>query len=90
MFKKIEKLQTMVNNLLGLCAEGGADVISDECPVTLEDKKYERLDVMLLKLQDGDLEERYQHRLEKWLACDQSALRHYVDFQTPAGKMAGL
>jgi hypothetical protein len=37
---------------------------------------------MLLKLQDGDLEERYQHRLEKWLACDQSALRHYVDFQT--------
>jgi hypothetical protein len=81
MFKKIEKLQKMVNNLLGLCAESGADVMLEEYPVTIEDKKNERLGVMLLKLQDGDLEERYQHRMEKWLACDPNALRYYVDFQ---------
>jgi hypothetical protein len=80
--RQIEKLQKMVNNLLGLCSESGADAVLDEQLSTLEDTKNERLGIMLLKMQDGALEQRYVLRLEKWLMCDKKALRYYVDFQS--------
>jgi len=40
------------------------------------------LGTMLLKLQDGELEDRYLLRLEKWLLCDEAAMRYYIDFQS--------
>ncbi|MEN8127665.1 MAG: hypothetical protein ABFR90_07650 [Planctomycetota bacterium] len=82
MLRQIEKLQRIVNNLLGLCADSGTDAVLDDLPPDSEAKKYERLGVMLLQVQDGVLEERYLRRMEKWLLCDKAALRHYVDFQT--------
>lgn len=45
-----------------------------------QDVKYERLSEMILKMQDGQLEQRYVSRLGKWLLCDEQALRYYVEF----------
>ena len=79
MFQKIDKLQSEVDELLGLCAEaGGVDDLSILGP---QAKKQLRLGTMVLQMQDGDLEPRYVRRLEKWLNCDEQALRYYVDFQ---------
>ena len=47
---------------------------------TKEEKDKLRLGEMILKLQDDELEERYFLRMEKWLMCDEKALRHYVEF----------
>lgn len=82
MFHRIEKLQKMVNHLLGLCADGGADVAPEDPSLSPEEKKQERLGVMLLQMQDGELERRYVLRMEKWLSSDPKALRYYVDFQS--------
>jgi hypothetical protein len=82
MLRQIEKLQKMVNHLLGLCADSGADVVHDDYSLSPEEKKYERLGVMVLKAQDGVLEPRYILRMEKWLTCDPKALQYYVDFQS--------
>ena len=79
--RQIEKLQNMVNNLLGLCAETGAETTQEEADLSSENTQHERLGVMLLQLQDGLLKERYVRRMEKWLLCDKDALRYYVDFQ---------
>ena len=80
--RQIEKLQKMVNNLLGIFADRGADTVLDDYALDPEAKAQERLGVMLSKAQDGMLEERYYLRMEKWLLCDESALRYYVDFQS--------
>ncbi len=45
-----------------------------------QDFEYERLSEMILKLQDGHLEQRYVSRLGKWLSCDEKALKYYVEF----------
>ena len=81
-YRQIEKLQTMVNNLLGICAEGKTEAVLEDPDLFPQDSRYERLGVMLLKAQDGVLEDRYLLRMEKWLLCDVSALRYYVDFQS--------
>ncbi|MEN6308712.1 MAG: hypothetical protein ABFD91_13275 [Anaerohalosphaeraceae bacterium] len=39
-----------------------------------------RLGQLILRMQDGDLEKRYIHRLEKWLMADPEALNYYVQF----------
>lgn len=80
--RQIEKLQKMVNNLLGLCAEGKTEAALEEADLSPQDSRYERLGTMLLKLQDGVLEDRYLLRMEKWLLCDKAAMRYYVDFQS--------
>lgn len=82
MFHQIEKLQNVVNNLLGLLSTDGADTVQDALPANPEEKKYERLGVMILKAQDGELERRHVLRMEKWLLSDPQALRYYVDFQS--------
>ncbi len=79
MFRKINKLQAEIDEMLELCDQAGAT--SQEEPVTAEEKKHERLGVMIMKAQDGVLEERYLLRMEKWLACDPAALRYYLEFQ---------
>ncbi len=79
MLGKIDKLQSEVDDLLGLCAEAGG--VDDPSVLGLQENKQLRLGVMILKMQDGDLEPRYVQRLGKWLGCDEQALRYYVDFQ---------
>ena len=81
-YRQIEKLQKLVNSLLGLCAEGKADAALEDTDLFPQDSRYERLGVMLLKAQDGVLESRYLQRMEKWLLCDEDAMRYYVDFQS--------
>lgn len=82
MFRQIEKLQKTVNSLLGLCHGDRAEEQPQEDAQSVTDSRYERLGMMLLQLQDGELEERYFLRMEKWLLCDPTALRYYVDFQS--------
>ena len=82
MLRQIEKLQKMVNHMLGLCADSGADVVCEDAALSPEEKKYERLGIMILQAQDGVLEPRYALRMQKWLLCDEKALRYYVDFQS--------
>ena len=71
----------MVNSLLGLCKESTTKDSPEEDAFSVQDGQYERLGTMILKAQDGVLEERYLLRMEKWLLCDEAALRYYVDFQ---------
>ncbi len=80
--RQIEKLQKMVNNLLGLCAGGRTEAALKDTDLFPQDSRYERLGIMLLKAHDGALEDRYFLRMEKWLLCDEAALRYYVDFQS--------
>lgn len=79
MFRKVDKLKSEVDGLLNLCQEAGG--VADEDVFGPEAKKQERLGVMILKIQEGELEQRYMRRLGKWLQCDEQALRYYVDFQ---------
>ena len=85
--RQIEKLQKMVNNLLGLCAESKTEGTWEDAEPLPQDSRYERLGVMLLKAQDGVLEDRYLLRMEKWLLCDEKALRYHVDFQSLAAML---
>lgn len=82
MFRQVEKLQKAVNNLLGLCTEAGDKAVQKDGDLSPEDSRHERLGVMLLQVQDGVLEERYFRRMEKWLLCDEAAMRYYIDFQS--------
>ncbi|MCI0498844.1 MAG: hypothetical protein L0Y36_04060 [Planctomycetales bacterium] len=81
MFRTIDKFQRAVNNLLGLCAEGGAKDPFESAVQNPQDRKYQPLGVMILQMQDGVLERRYMLRMEKWLLCDADAFQYYVDFQ---------
>ena len=45
-----------------------------------QDLEYQRLAVMILKMQDGLLEQRYVSRLGKWMSSDEKALKFYVEF----------
>ena len=80
--RQVEKLQKMVNNLLSLCGGGKTEATLEDTDLCPQDSNYERLGVMLLKAQDGVLEDRYLLRMEKWLLCDASAMRYYIDFQS--------
>lgn len=75
MLRQIEKIQKMVNSLLGRCADAGADVM--EVPA---DQKYEELGAMILKAQDGELPRRSWLEMQRWLVNDSEALRYYINF----------
>jgi hypothetical protein len=79
---RIEKLQRMVNSLLGICSENGAGEAFEGDPLSPEDRKYQPLGIMILQMQDGVLEKRYVHRMEKWLSSDAKAFQYYIDFQS--------
>ena len=81
MFHKIDKIQNLVNSLLDLCSDAGAEVPSDSSSCDGREQKYEDLGVMILKAQDGDLSHRSMRELQRWMANDSQALRHYIDFQ---------
>ncbi|MHC4373060.1 MAG: hypothetical protein ACYSTO_02600 [Planctomycetota bacterium] len=53
-YRQIEKLQKMVNSLLGLCAEGKAEAALEDTDLFTQDIRYERLGVLVLKAQDGE------------------------------------
>ena len=78
MLRQIEKIQRMVNTLLGYCTKAGADVAPQS---SSQEDKYEDLGVMILQAQDGVLSRRSQIELNRWLLNDTSALRYFVDFQ---------
>ena len=80
-YRQIEKLQKVVNGLLGLCG-GAGDKAESEAVDLPRISRQEQLGIMILKAQDGVLEDRYLRRMEKWLLCDQVAMRYYVDFQS--------
>ena len=80
MLRQIEKLQQMVNRLLGLCKEAGAEVEIEEAPHDYSDRKYEKLGVFILKSEDGVLSKRSTKVMDKWITRDEEARRYYVDF----------
>lgn len=80
MLRQIEKLQKMVNNLLGLCREAGAGAKIDEIPYDTSHRKHEKLGVLILKLQDGVSSKRSNKKLQNWIACDEEARLYYIDF----------
>lgn len=71
----INHLREMVDTVLHSKNSPDCDDIEEYVP-----DKHSRLGQMILRLQDGDLEQRYVHRLEKWLLADQEALKYYVEF----------
>lgn len=77
MLRKIDKLQADVDDLLDLCAEAGGEFE----PTGRRTIRQQRLYVMGLKMQDGNLCSRHIHRFGKWLSCDRQALADYVEFQ---------
>ena len=75
------------SNELGANGPGEFEQAGGQGLNTKDEKDKLRLGEMILKLQDGELEERYFLRMQKWLMCDERALRYYVDFM---GVCAGL
>jgi hypothetical protein len=80
MFRQIEKLQKMANNLLGLCREAGVEPAEDEILIDSTYRKYEKLGVFILKFQDGVLSKRSANQMKKWIARDEGAHSYYLDF----------
>jgi hypothetical protein len=71
MFRKVDKLQNDVDELLDLCND------SDDT----EQSEYQELGEMILKAQDGELGKRGFKKMERQLTKDEEALRYYIDFQ---------
>ena len=67
--KKIDKLQNDVDEILDLCSE------------TSEDGEYQEMGEMILRAQEGELDEEGYKKLEQQLTEDKEAVRYYVDFQ---------
>jgi hypothetical protein len=73
--EEIEQLKSQIDDLNTLLSE----VVE---PQTDQSRRRERLAVLLLKLQDGLLDQRVVRRLEKWLLADPDSLEYYIDFMT--------
>ncbi len=77
MLNKIESIKSQLDELCDLydgSFEGPGGISFP--PVS----KQFRLGQMILRLLDGDLEERYARRLFKWLEADRTCLNYYVEF----------
>jgi len=48
--------------------------------ITMQDRQYQRLGEMVLKMHDGRLEDRCISRFGKWLQSDEKALKYYIEF----------
>ena len=71
--EEVKSLQSQIQQLNELCS----DALT---PADQHASRTERLGILLLRLQDGDLAKRYFLRLEKWLLADSQALEFYVEF----------
>lgn len=80
---QIDRLTDIINTAVG---RKKTDTILSETSMqpaprqSRQDLEYQRLGEMILKMQDGVLEQKYMSRLGKWLSCDEKALRYYVEF----------
>ena len=77
MYKRQDKYES---NELGANEPDEFEQAEGEGLDTKKEKDKLRLGEMILKLQDGELEERYFLRMQKWLMCDEKALQYYVEF----------
>jgi hypothetical protein len=78
MHEKIDEIQRQVDELIGLCAEAGADPKDD---ILLRRDRSERLGYLILKLQDGQFKEHQLRSLERRLLRHADAMQYYVEFQ---------
>lgn len=69
----IKELKSQIDSLNDLLSE----VVE---PESEQSRRQERLAVQLLKLQDGQLDQRVVNRLGKWLLADSDSLEYYIDF----------
>jgi hypothetical protein len=88
MVSQIDKIQKMINNLLGLITEADAEVVSKESTGDFEDK-YEDLGVMILRAHDDDLPARSMLEMQRLLTNDSQACCYYIDFQQVTAMLGG-
>ena len=74
MLRKIEKIQRMVNTLLGQCTDALTGTPRAESQKQGEEK-WMTLGEMILKAQDGVLTPRSMRELSRWISHDEGALR---------------
>lgn len=75
MQKKLDEIQRDVDELIRLCVEAGGEFE----PEPLD--KFSKIGYLLLRMQDGELEEQQCRIMEEWLSSDQEALKYYAEFQ---------
>jgi hypothetical protein len=86
MEKKVEDIQNEINELIRWCDEAAGTEFADESP---ELDKFAKLGFLLLRFQDGDLDEKSVHTLGEWLASDKEVLDYYVEFQNLSSLLYG-
>lgn len=69
--EEIDKMQSDIDQMLNLCEE------VTQAPQA----EYEELGMLILRAQDGELDETGFQQLEKRLTKDKKALAYYTDFQ---------
>lgn len=80
---QIDKLTAIINNAVGRkkTDESQSHLFGVEPPKrSRQELEYQRLGEMILKMQDGLLEQRYVSRLGKWILSDEKALKFYIEF----------
>ena len=81
MLKKIEKIQKIVDCLLGYLTQGGLEEPQLHSPETLSEEQRQSLGEAILQAHDGVLSPRLMLEMSRVLLHDERALRYYVDFQ---------
>jgi len=85
---QIDRLTEIINSAVG---RNKADKPLSPAPKqSSQDRDYQRLGEMILKMQDGVLEHKYVSRLGKWLSCDERALKYYVEFNQLSAMLRSL
>ena len=82
--KRIDTLQGQIDHLNQLIDET-TQMHNERKPKALSERKHQRLGVMLLKLQDGELSRRGFERLEKWIVTDPAIRDYYINFMDLCG-----
>jgi len=80
---QIDKLTAIINSAVGRknTGESRSHLFGVKSKKrSRQDLEYQRLAEMILKMQDGLLEQRYVLRLGKWILSDEKALKYYIEF----------
>ncbi|MCF7954525.1 MAG: hypothetical protein K9M75_01870 [Phycisphaerae bacterium] len=90
---QIDKLTAIINSAVGrnktdACQSHSFGV--KPAKTSRQDLESQRLGVMILKMQDGLLEQRYVSRLGKWLSTDENALRYYIEFNQLSAMLSSI
>lgn len=86
MQKRIEDIQKEIDELIRFCGEAAGADFADE---SLESNKFSKLGYLILRLQDGDLNDRCIQTLGQWLCSDKEALDYYIEFQNLSSLLHG-